>query len=155
MSETSPQEPETSSAGVWLMRSLPSPGRGTTVLQPVLTEDHREEPAQQSLPDESATRKRNWSASLDLIHEATEAIRISEERASELEQELQRTVTQALQQAEALEAQVATAQRRAELAEQRAAEAEEWLERLHEAVAAGFTRKGRDEPAEQVSDPTA
>lgn len=80
--------------------------------------------------------RRDWSSALDLIHEATAAIRISEERSSELEAELQRTVVQALERAKFLEAQIAVAENRAMLAEQRASDAEEWLARLHEVASA-------------------
>jgi hypothetical protein len=90
---------------------------------------------------------RDWSSSLDLIHEATEAIRISEERAADLEQELERVTTQSQERARLLEAQVAAAERRTEkaeertrMAEKRAGEAEAWLARLHDAIVAGFTR---------------
>lgn len=126
------------------MRSLPSPHRGPGA----------PEPAQQAHLDETlpapanAGRTRDWSASLDLIHEATAAIRISEERAAELEQELERTVARALERATALEAQVAAAQTRADLAERRADEAEEWLARLHDAVVEGFTRRA---PADEAN----
>ncbi|MGU3359493.1 hypothetical protein ACLBWX_04080 [Methylobacterium sp. M6A4_1b] len=139
MSETALRDRETSSAGAWLMRSLPSPNnRGPAA----------PEPQQASQIEAGTGRKRDWSASLDLIHEATAAIRISEERAAELEQELERTVARALERATALEAQVAAAQTRADLAERRAEEAEEWLARLHDAVVDGFTRRpSQDETA--------
>ncbi|MBX9931610.1 MAG: hypothetical protein K2Y56_08745 [Methylobacterium sp.] len=99
--------------------------------------------------------RRDWSSALDLIHEATAAIRISEERSSELEAELQRTVVQALERAKFLEAQIAVAENRAMLAEQRASDAEEWLARLHDAVVTGFGRKapsaGRDDDGAQAA----
>jgi hypothetical protein len=146
MSETALRDRETSSAGAWLMRSLPSPHRGAPAPEPL---------APQAAPADGlpapAGPKRDWSASLDLIHEATAAIRISEERAAELEQELERTVARALERATALEAQVAAAQTRADLAERRAEEAEEWLARLHDAVVEGFTRRpSQDEAAPSV-----
>jgi hypothetical protein len=150
MSETALRDRETSSAGAWLMRSLPSPARGSAV----------PEPAQQSQGDETLPAatgtgpKRDWSASLDLIHEATAAIRISEERAAELEQELEHTVARALERATALEAQVAAAQTRADLAERRADEAEEWLARLHDAVVEGFTRRAPADAANPARVPT-
>ena len=145
MTETALRDRETSSAAAWLMRSLPSPNRGAGSLEPVLTQKPPREADRDAAAVEGAGGRRDWSASLDLIHEATEAIRISEERSSELEQELERTAARALERAETLEAQLAAAQNRAELAERRAAEAEEWLARLHDAVVAGFTRKGRED----------
>jgi hypothetical protein len=141
MSETALRDRETSSAGAWLMRSLPSPHRGSAAPE--------QGPSDEALPaPANAGPKRDWSASLDLIHEATAAIRISEERAAELEQELERTVARALERATALEAQVAAAQSRADLAERRADEAEEWLARLHDAVVEGFTRRA---PADEAN----
>ena len=144
MTETALRDRETSSAAAWLMRSLPSPNRGAGALDPVLTQKTREADRDAAAVD-SGSGRRDWSASLDLIHEATAAIRISEERSSELEHELERTALRAQERAESLEAQLAAAQNRAELAERRAAEAEEWLARLHDAVVAGFTRKGRED----------
>lgn len=144
MTETALRDRETSAAGAWLMRGLPTPLRGqaqTEVLAPAAPEPERPAPA---------AGQRNWSSALDLIHEATAAIRIAEERASELEQELERTVAQALERARLLEAQIASAQNRADAAEKRAAEAEDWLARLHDAVVAGFTR-----PAAEPAPPAA
>jgi hypothetical protein len=140
MTETTLRDREPSSAGAWLMRSLPSPSRGpgSPEAQP---QDQPRDNAIRSVPDAPPSGRRDWSASLDLIHEATAAIRISEERASELEEELQRTVAQAQERAATLEAQIAVALNRAELAERRADDAEEWLARMHDAVVNGFSRR--------------
>ncbi|GJE62380.1 hypothetical protein MPOCJGCO_4513 [Methylobacterium trifolii] len=136
MTETALRDRENASATAWLMR-----GRSDTVLLPVATSEPptqvHEAPLVDALP---MTGRRDWSSTLDLIREATAAIRISEERSSELEQELKRTVAQAIEREQALEAKFAKSEVRAELAEKRASEAEEWLARLHEAVVAGFTR---------------
>ncbi len=132
------------------MRSLPSPVRGSAAPEPVQPSQGDETPQAAA----GTGPKRDWSASLDLIHEATAAIRISEERAAELEQELERTVARALERATALEAQVAAAQTRADLAERRADEAEEWLARLHDAVVEGFTRRAPADAADPARVPT-
>ncbi|KQP92365.1 hypothetical protein ASF60_16925 [Methylobacterium sp. Leaf113] len=152
MSETALRDRETSSAGAWLMRSLPTPHRPAGTPEPAQpTEPAKPGAMRDVTPGAEAGPRRDWSASLDLIHEATAAIRISEERAAELEQELERTVTRALERASALEAQVAAAQSRAEQAERRAEEAEEWLARLHDAVVEGFTRKAAPPAAQATS----
>ena len=102
---------------------------------------------------------RDWSSSLDLIQEATAAIRISEERAADLEQELERVTAQSQERARLLEAQVAAAERRTEkaeertrMAEKRAGEAEAWLTRLHNAIVAGFTRPAAIHSADEADE---
>lgn len=90
---------------------------------------------------------RDFASTLDLIREASEAVRLSEERANELEDELARTTARNADQVQALEAQVATTERRllkaeerARAAETRAVNAETWLIRIHDAVASSFKR---------------
>ncbi|WP_264045405.1 hypothetical protein [Methylobacterium flocculans] len=141
MTDSNLRDREPSSAGAWLMRSLPSPNRNATVAETVSSETVSLDTARQPLSSVDEGRRRDWSASLDLIHEATAAIRISEERANELEEELERTVAQFKARESALEAQISVTQSRAELAERRAAEAEDWLGRMHDAVVDGFTRR--------------
>lgn len=136
MTENALRDRETTSAAAWLMR-----GRPDAVLLPVETLVPLKQVSDTAPFREPATaERRNWSSTLDLIHEATTAIRISEERTSELEQELKRTVAQAIEREHALEGRLAQSEARAELAEKRASEAEEWMARLHDAVVAGFTR---------------
>ena len=131
----------------WLMRGKPESGQPVLkAVEPVVTlKVMSPGPIQGGAP--IPTGDRDWSSSLDLIHEATEAIRISEERAVDLEQELGRLTAQTQERARLLEAQVAAAERRTEkaeertrMAEKRAGEAEAWLTRLHDAIVAGFTR---------------
>ena len=137
----------------WLMRGRSEAGQPTlkSVEPPVALKVTSRGPVQGE-PSNSAG-DRDWSSALDLIHEATAAIRISEERSVDLEQELERVTAQAQERARLLEAQVAAAERRTEkaeerirVAEKRASEAEAWLARLHDAIVAGFTR-----PAEMRS----
>lgn len=94
--------------------------------------------------------QRDWSSALDLIQEASEAIRISEERAADLETQMQQVAAQAAEEIRLLEVQIATgAQRlqaseeRVRAAEARANEAEAWLVRLHDAILNGFRREPR------------
>ena len=143
MTENALRDRETSSAAA-AARLM----RGRAESMPVLVQDVVPQnfipshPTHEAVPMDEVAKpdKRNWSSTLDLIHEATTAIRISEERATELELELQRTVTQAIERERFLEQKIAATEARAELAEGRAKEAEEWLNRLHEAVVSGFTR---------------
>lgn len=150
MTDSPLRNPEPSRAGTWLMRGLPSPTRSADPPETGSPDAVPDLDTAQTGPDVGARARRDWSASLDLIHEATAAIRISEERASELEDELERTLAQSRAREAALEAQIALAQQRAEAAEQRAAEAEEWLARMHDAVVEGFTRR---EPPKAASSP--
>ena len=87
----------------------------------------------------------DWSAAIELVHEASEAIRISEERAAELEAQLGQVMAQAAEEMRRLNAEIAGVEQRlarsedrARAAEDRADEAEAWLGRLHEAVFTAF-----------------
>lgn len=91
--------------------------------------------------------RREWSTALDLVQEASEAVRISEERITELEaemQELAASVAEAVRRLEtelgAGEQRCAMSEERARVADARASEAEAWLERLNSAVNASFAR---------------
>lgn len=140
MTENALRDHPTTSAAAWLMR-----GRADAVLVPVENlVPLKPVPDAPQVDEAVAPDRRNWSSTLDLIHEATAAIRISEERSSELEKELRVTVAQAIEREQVLEGKLAKSETRAELAEKRASEAEEWLARLHEAVVAGFTRATRE-----------
>lgn len=131
----------------WLMRGRPESGLpALKTVEPVVPLKVTSRGSTQGEPS-NPTGDRDWSSALDLIHEATAAIRISEERSVDLEQELERVTAQAQERARLLEAQVAAAERRTEkaeerirMAEKRASEAEAWLARLHDAIVAGFTR---------------
>ena len=153
MTDNAVRDNEPPPMATWLMR-----GRSETGLTTLKTVEHpvafkATSRGQVQGEPSSPTGDRDWSSALDLIHEATAAIRISEERSVDLEQELERVTAQAQERARLLEAQVAAAERRTEkaeerirLAEKRASEAEAWLARLHDAIVAGFTR-----PAEMRS----
>ncbi len=131
----------------WLMRGRSETGLpALRTAEPVVTLKATSRGSSQGEPS-APTGDRDWSSALDLIHEATAAIRISEERSGDLEQELERVTAQAQERARLLEAQVAAAERRTEkaeertrMAEKRASEAEAWLARLHDAIVTGFTR---------------
>ncbi|SDN29184.1 hypothetical protein SAMN05216360_10791 [Methylobacterium phyllostachyos] len=97
---------------------------------------------------------REWASAVDLIREASEAIRVGEERASELEAQLAQVVAQADLEIRRLEQEVATgaqnlarSEERVRLAEARAAEAEDWLVRLHDAAVEAFGARAKPIPA--------
>ena len=162
MTDNAMRDNDPRQTATWLMRGKPEAGQpALKAVEPVVTlKVTSRGPVQGEAPIPSGDR--DWSSSLDLIHEATEAIRISEERAADLEQELERVTAQAQERARLLEAQVAAAERRTEkaeertrMAEKRASEAEAWLARLHNAIVAGFTRpyvmRSSDEDPENAS----
>lgn len=89
----------------------------------------------------------DWSSALALIEEATEAIRLGEDRVAELERLAEEQEIRTRDEFAALRDQLLQAQReieaayaRADAAEQRAAEAHDWLERLTAAINQGFAR---------------
>ncbi|MEL6061736.1 MULTISPECIES: hypothetical protein [unclassified Methylobacterium] len=104
---------------------------------------------------------REWSSAVDLIREASEAIRVGEERAAELEAQLAQVVAQADLEIRRLEQEVATgvqnlarSEERVRLAEARAAEAEEWLVRLHDAAIEAFGNRAKPTPVASAPEET-
>lgn len=148
------RESDTAATAAWIMRGRQDSARAEArEPEPVIAfKPQRREPVQDG---QSGASQRDWSSALDLIQEATEAIRISEERSHDLEQEMQQMAAQARERTRLLEAQIAMAERRTEKAEERArhaekraSEAEEWLSRLHDAIVTGFSRKPIDDGAD-------
>jgi small-conductance mechanosensitive channel len=93
----------------------------------------------------AAGMSRDYGSALDLIREASAAIAIKEERASELEAQLQQVTAAANEEIRQLKARLEASERRAQksderarVAELRATEAEAWLVRLHDAILDGF-----------------
>ena len=104
---------------------------------------------------------REWASAVDLIREASEAIRVGEERAAELEAQLAQVVAQADLEIRRLEQEVATgvqnlarSEERVRLAEARAAEAEEWLVRLHDAAIEAFGNRAKPAPVTSAPEET-
>lgn len=96
-----------------------------------------------SPPERPSQRKpvaggRDWSAAIDLINEASEAVRLAEERTVSAEQYSEKLTQFYKEQLKVVEGKLAAAERRADAAELRASEAEEWLARLHDAIVTGF-----------------
>lgn len=81
--------------------------------------------------------RRDWAAALDLINEACEAVKMSEQRAKDAELYNMNLVQSHAEQVKRLEARAKEAESRAEAAERRAAEAEEWLLLFHDTIVAG------------------
>ncbi|WP_019996409.1 hypothetical protein [Aureimonas ureilytica] len=102
--------------------------------------------------------KRDWSAALDLVREASEAIRIRDERATELEIEHRLEAERAAEEIRSLQEQLdetevrlAESEARARRAEARASEAEAWLAKMHDAIIGSFSKVvGSDNDDAQV-----
>ncbi len=89
--------------------------------------------------------RRDWGAAIDLINEASNAVRWAEERAQTAEDYSKQLAAFHKEQLKAAEQRAATAEKRTEAALLRAAEAEAWLTRFHDAIVEGFG-KGMNEP---------
>lgn len=99
------------------------------------------------------------SSAIQLVHEASEAIRISEERAWELEAQLDSFAIEAAEEMRRLNAaltaseqKLARTEERLRSADARAHEAETWLVRLHDAVHSAFMPLQRRPQSGQNSD---
>ena len=112
----------------------------------------------------AGTIARDWSSALDLIQEANDAIRLSEERSADLEAELREVSAKAAETARQLEGQLASVERRlgkmeerARLAEARASDSEAWLVRLNDSLVAAFGHRrrfaGAESPAPDAPQP--
>ena len=77
----------------------------------------------------------DWGETLGMVHRASELLKAAEERVRELENSNRELAERAAAQAEVLQSRVLQAQVRTEEAEQRRREAEEWLRRIHTAIA--------------------
>lgn len=102
-------------------------------------------PAEQEMELASAPKResdmrtqRDWSAALDLVREASDAIRATEARNQEMEGRIQGLMRRAAQELETAEGRIENAEARAAEAEARADAAEEWLRRFHDAITEGF-----------------
>ncbi len=85
--------------------------------------------------------RRDYSATLDLIREAQEAIRLAQEQNDELEAQLRDMAHQYRDELARAQAQSAQLEQRAKAAERRAEEAEGWLERLHQGITTAFSSR--------------
>ncbi|WP_020180827.1 hypothetical protein [Methylopila sp. M107] len=122
-------------------RSRPVPGPRTDIVVSLPTR-----PPESSDDRQTLAKVGDWSSALELVEEASEAIRISEERANELEVELDHVMNRAAEEMRRLNAELTAAEQKAarseerlRAAESRASEAEAWLVRLHQAVHDAFS----------------
>lgn len=102
---------------------------------------------------------RDWASALELVREASEAIRVGEERANQLEEHLAEVLKEASAEIQRLndlvaegEQKLARTQAKADAAEARAVEAELWLAKLHDAVVESFKPILGRSPAEPVAE---
>ncbi|ALN73904.1 MULTISPECIES: hypothetical protein [unclassified Aureimonas] len=100
-----------------------------------------------SLVTTGSEPKRDWSAALDLVREASEAIRIRDERTTEMEIEHRLDAERAAEEIRSLQEQLdetevrlAESEARARRAEARASEAEAWLAKMHDAIIGSFSK---------------
>ena len=89
--------------------------------------------------------QRDWSAALDLVNEAYEAIRLAEERAAAAEDYSKQLTQYHSEQLRVSDARLAASEKRAEVAEARARDAEEWLVKFHDTILDGF-QKSKSRP---------
>ncbi|WP_132250969.1 hypothetical protein [Methylobacterium segetis] len=150
MADQALKDSNSSVASTLLMRGLMGEGLKSVTQEAAANSASATQPRSVPEPQTNPVPARDWSSALDLIQEATEAISISEERAADLEAQLQQVTTNANEEIRQLNAKVAAAERRAHKAEERArsaearaSEAETWLVRMHDAVLNGFGRKSR------------
>lgn len=154
MSDTAPSDlPDPGSPNVM---TRPRPARADTApgrIVSLLGLDSRSAPFGAAAESKEVPPTQKWSSAVDLIREASEAIRVGEERAAELEAQLEHVVAQADVEIRRLKQDISTGEQRlakteerARLAEARAQEAEEWLVRLHDAAVEAFGG-GRLKPA--------
>ena len=130
----------------------------------------------------SGSPKRDWGATLGLVHQAGELIRVTEQRLEEAEARGQSLVQRAMDELRAAETRIQMLETRLKAAENlardadsraketetrlkdselrireaegRAKEAEEWLSRFHDAIVDDLATKRR-KPGESYSSPTA
>lgn len=91
-----------------------------------------------------STERRDWGAAIDLISEASNAVRWAEERAQTAEDYSKQLAAFHKEQLKAAEQRAVNAEKRAEAALVRAAEAEAWLARFHDAIVEGFGNNLRE-----------
>ena len=118
-------------------------------------------PASATADHGGAPPLREWSAAVDLIQEASEAIRIGEQRTAELEDQLAHMAAQASEEMRRLNQQIALgeqklvrAEERARLAESRASDAEAWLVRLHDAAVTAFGSRSTQKASPLAGEPS-
>ena len=85
--------------------------------------------------------RRDYNLVLNLIGEAQETLRLSEERVRELEAQIQDMIQQHREELTRAQTQIMQLEQRARLAERRADDAEGWLDRMNQAITTAFGRR--------------
>lgn len=92
-------------------------------------------------PERLNLPKRDLAAALDLVHQAAESIRVTENRAQDMEARTRALADRATEELRLAESRIQAAEARARAfeeralqAEARAQEAEEWLKRIHDVI---------------------
>lgn len=111
---------------------------GDEIMAPVRDKVFQFAPRTETADQAAPAPRRDWGAAIDLIKEASEAVRLAEERATTAEEYSHQLSNFHKEQLKTMEAKIATAERRAEVANLRAVEAESWLARYHDAIVQGF-----------------
>ena len=85
--------------------------------------------------------KRDFSAALDLVHQAAQAMQATEERARAIAQRATEELRAAEARIQSAEARIRALEARAKEAEARAKEYEEWLVRIHDTIVQEFSSR--------------
>ncbi|BDA86353.1 hypothetical protein Sa4125_38950 [Aureimonas sp. SA4125] len=104
------------------------------------------------MPVSGEEPRRDWAAALALVEEASEAIRMSAERVTELERaaetqarQMREDLLMMQQQLQLAQREITAANQRAEAAEAQARESDAWLRRLDQAITNGFGPGSRND----------
>jgi hypothetical protein len=98
-------------------------------------------PKPKSVANDRKPSADDLATTLDIVRRASEAMRVSEERTCALETRIRQLVEHATEELNAAEGRVKAAEARAKEAEARAEIAEDWLTRIHDAIAEQFAPK--------------
>ncbi|MGE0750475.1 MAG: hypothetical protein AB7K64_07800 [Variibacter sp.] len=91
-------------------------------------------PASPDIPVDNGDMKRTGQATLDLVRQTVQVIRIAEDRGQALADRGQQLAQRAIEELKTAEARIRQLEDRLRQAEQRAKDAEEWLVRVHDAI---------------------
>ncbi len=114
-------------------------GDGARVLS--LTAAQPERGADPKRTEADRLPRRDYSAALNLIGEAQETLRLTEERTQELEAQIQEMAQLHREELARAQTQITQLEHRAKLAERRADDAEGWLDRMNQAITTAFGRR--------------
>ena len=97
--------------------------------------------ASEARSERNCLAKRDLAAALDLVHQAAESVRVTENRAQDMEMRTRALADRATEELRLAESRIQAAEARARAFEDRAVqaearlhEAEEWLKRIHDVI---------------------